>query len=121
MKKWNGEQYPNRDALINAVDDDYNVKVGGVSVSLLALFQQAAKQGGMQVKQSDAVWANIARACEVPQTVHRAGAQVKKLYRQYMRMWANDMVEAKLNGGKGGARQKKRQKRSHEEEMAAVA
>ena len=119
IKRWDGEQYPERDALINAVDDDYNVKVGGVSVSLLTLFQQAAKQGGMQVKQPDAVWANIARACEVPQSVHKAGAQVKKLYRQYMRAWANTMVDTKLNGGvtKGGSRPKKRQKQSHEMEL----
>ena len=71
------------------------------------------------MKQPDAVWANIARACEVPQSVHKAGAQVKKLYRQYMRAWANKMVDTKLNGGvtKGGSRPKKRQKQSQEMEL----
>ena len=119
MKRLDGEKYPQRDTLINAVDYDYNVRVGGVAVSLLNLFQRAAKHGGMQIKQPESVWAQIARECEIPQNVHRAGSQVKRLYQQYMRKWANEMVETKLNHGvtKASAQKKKRAKHSVETEL----
>ena len=83
IKRLDGEKYPERDGLVSAVDYDYNVKVGGVAVSLLNLFQRAAKHGGMQIEQPESVWTQIARECEIPQSVHRAGAQIKRLYQQY--------------------------------------
>ncbi len=97
IKKWDGEKISQRDAMIEAVDDDGRVDVAGTHVSLYDLFQQVAKIGGLDAVdegRKNKTWMDVARMMQLPEHLPKRDKQIRELYAKYIGRWELAKVKA---------------------------